>query len=79
MKRMRESGSTDGERIMEIRRRAVDVAHDFLSPEDHRYIENEVAAFLPGALLDLAVDETDRMIGFMLILFEQNEFIDSLL
>jgi putative acetyltransferase len=43
---MRESGSTDGERIMEIRRRAVDVAHDFLSPEDHRDIEKEVAALV---------------------------------
>jgi putative acetyltransferase len=45
----------------------VDATHDFLTPEDRRDIETEVAAFLPGALLDLAVDETDRAIGFMLL------------
>lgn len=28
------------------------------APEDRRDIENEVAAFLPGVLLDLAVDES---------------------
>lgn len=30
------------------------------APEDRRDIENEVAAFLPGVLLDLAVDEIAR-------------------
>jgi len=52
---------------MEIWRRAVDATHLFLRPEDRRDIEAEVAAFLPGATLDLAVDETDRAIGFMLL------------
>ena len=52
---------------MEIWRRAVDATHHFLSPEDRRHIEAEVAAFLPRAPLDLALDETDRAIGFMLL------------
>jgi putative acetyltransferase len=52
---------------MEIWRRAVDATHDFLSPADRRDIEAEVVAFLPGAPLDLAVDETDRAIGFLLL------------
>jgi putative acetyltransferase len=52
---------------MQIWCRAVDATHDFLSPEDRRDIEVEVAAFLPNAPLDLAVDETDKVIGFMLL------------
>jgi putative acetyltransferase len=52
---------------MEIWRRAVDATHDFLSTEDRQDIEVEVAAFLPSAPLDLAADETDRAIGFMLL------------
>ena len=67
MIRIRKSTSMDGARVMEIWRRAVDATHDFLGPEDRRDIENEVAAFLPRALLDLAVDETDGAIGFMLL------------
>lgn len=45
----------------------VDATHDFLSPEDRRDIEVEVAAFLPGAPLDLAVDDNDRAIALMLL------------
>jgi putative acetyltransferase len=52
---------------MEIWRRAVDATHDFLSFEDRRDIEAEVAAFLPAAPLDLVVDEADRAVGFMLL------------
>jgi putative acetyltransferase len=67
MIKIRKSTSTDGGRVMEIWRRAVDATHDFLIPEDRRDIEVEVAAFLPDAPLDLAVDETDRAIGLMLL------------
>jgi putative acetyltransferase len=67
MIKIRKSTSTDGGRVMEIWRRAVDATHHFLSPEDRRDIDVEVAAFLPDAPLDLAVDETDRAIGFMLL------------
>lgn len=52
---------------MEIWRRAVDATHQFLEPGDRRDIEAEVAAFLPGKSLDLAVDEADRAVGFMLV------------
>lgn len=52
---------------MEIWRRAVDATHDFLSTADRRDIEVEVAAFLPSAPLDLALDETYNAIGFMLL------------
>jgi putative acetyltransferase len=63
----RKSVATDGARIMDIWRRAVDATHDFLSFEDRRSIEAEAAAFLPGAPLDLAVDDANRAIGFMLL------------
>ena len=52
---------------MEIWRGAVDATHDFLTAKDRRDIETEVAALLPSAPLDLAVDETDHPIGFMLL------------
>jgi putative acetyltransferase len=67
MTKLRKSTLADGARVMEIWRRAVDATHDFLSPADRRDIEAEVVAFLPRAPLDLAVDETDRAIGFMLL------------
>jgi putative acetyltransferase len=67
MIKIRKSTLTDRARVMEIWRRAVDATHDFLSPEDRHDIEAEVAAFLPSAPLDLAVDETDKAMGFMLL------------
>jgi putative acetyltransferase len=67
MIRIRKSTATDGGRVMEIWRRAVDATHDFLSREHRRLIEVEVAAILPTARLDLAVDEDDRALGFMLL------------
>jgi putative acetyltransferase len=65
--RIRESTPADGSRVLEIWRRAVDATHHFLTLTDRRDIDAEVATFLPGASLDLAVDETDRAIGFMLL------------
>lgn len=65
IRRIRPSTSQDGERVLDIWRRAVDATHDFLAPNDRRDIEAEVAVFLPIAALDLAVDETDRAMGFM--------------
>jgi putative acetyltransferase len=43
----------------------VDATHDFLAPSDRRDIDVAVVAMLPGAPLDLAVDESDRAIAFM--------------
>jgi putative acetyltransferase len=65
--RIRKATALDGMRVMEVWRGAVDATHDFLKPDDRRDIESEVAAFLPGAPLDLAVDEADEAIGFMLL------------
>lgn len=67
MTKIRKSIPADGPRVLEIWRRAVDATHGFLAPADRRAIDAEVAAFLPEAPLDLAVDETGRAIGFMLL------------
>ncbi|MDN7583534.1 acetyltransferase [Burkholderia orbicola] len=67
MIRIRQSTEADGTYVLDIWRNAVDATHHFLSDDDRRAIESEVVAFLPGAPLDLAVDETDRPIGFMLL------------
>lgn len=64
---LRSSRPTDGERILEIWRDAVDATHHFLSVEDRRAIGDEVSGFLPQAPLTLAVDDNDRPLGFMLI------------
>jgi len=67
MIRIRKSTEADGTRVLDIWRQAVDATHHFLSNDDRRAIEAEVVAFLPGAPLDLAVDEHDRPVGFMLL------------
>ncbi|MDR0245804.1 MAG: acetyltransferase [Burkholderia sp.] len=67
MIRIRRSTEADGTRVLDIWRRAVDATHRFLSDDDRRAIESEVVTFLPAAPLDLAVDEHDRPIGFMLL------------
>ena len=67
MIRIRQSTEADGTRVLDIWRHAVDATHHFLSDDDRRTIESEVVAFLPGAPLDVAVDERDRPIGFMLL------------
>ncbi|WP_321805457.1 acetyltransferase [Burkholderia sp. BCC1993] len=67
MIRIRKSNEADGTRVLDIWRQAVDATHHFLSDDDRRAIEAEVVAFLPGAPLDLAVDESDRPVAFMLL------------
>ncbi|WP_297506711.1 acetyltransferase [uncultured Caulobacter sp.] len=67
MIKLRPSRPEDGDRVVEIWAAAVDATHDFLTPEDRAAIGREVAAFLPGAPLMLAVDRRDRAVGFMLI------------
>ncbi|KVD35918.1 acetyltransferase [Burkholderia sp. ABCPW 11] len=67
MIRIRPSTEADSTRVLDIWRNAVDATHHFLSDDDRRAIESEVVAFLPRAPLDLAVDENDRPIGFMLL------------
>ena len=64
---IRPSRPTDGARILEIWRGAVDATHHFLSAEDRIAIGREVCAFLPQAPLTLAVDQNNRPLGFMLI------------
>jgi putative acetyltransferase len=67
MMMIRKSEMNDGPRIMQIWRDAVDATHDFLSAEDRREIEQEVAGFLPSAPLWLAVDGSNGPVGFMLL------------
>lgn len=64
---------------MDVWRHAVDATHDFLTTEDRIAIEAEVAALLPHTLLNLAVDEAGRVVGFMLIRGGHMEalFVDS--
>lgn len=57
----------EGIRAVEIWGDAVDATHDFLTAEDRAAIGREVADFLPGAPLWLAVDGEDRAIGFLLM------------
>lgn len=65
--KLRRSTPDDGARVLAIWRGAVDATHDFLSPDDKEAIAEEVAGFLPSAPLWLAVDESDRALGFMLL------------
>lgn len=64
---IRPSRPTDGERALEIWASAVDATHDFLSPEDRLAIGKEVAGFLPGTPMTVAVDASDRALGFMIV------------
>lgn len=64
---IRSSRPDDGERVVEIWRRAVDATHDFLSSEDRLAIDELARSFLPQAPLWLAVDANDYPLAFMLI------------
>ncbi|MFN6984473.1 MAG: acetyltransferase [Rhizobium oryzihabitans] len=64
---LRTSTNGDSARILDIWSRAVDATHGFLLPQDRVAIGEEVTAFLPQAPLTLAVDETDRALGFMFL------------
>lgn len=65
--RIRHSRPEDGQRAVEIWRKAVDATHDFLSVQDRQEIDVMVCSFLPQASLWLAVDETDYPLAFMLL------------
>ncbi|SEH20285.1 putative acetyltransferase [Sphingopyxis sp. YR583] len=67
MVHIRQSTPADGERAVQIWCDAVDATHDFLSADDRVAIEAEVRSFLPAAPFWLAVDSTDRPVGFMLL------------
>lgn len=60
----RPANARDTARILEIWRKAVDATHDFLHRADRAAIEEEVTAFLPEAALMLAVDASDKPLGF---------------
>lgn len=63
----RPSSAQDAPRIMEIWRKAVDATHHFLASADRAAIEEELAAFFPQVQLTLAINGTDRPVGFMLL------------
>ncbi|QCP82035.1 acetyltransferase [Alcaligenes sp. 1735tsa3] len=65
--RIRHSRPEDGQRAVEIWRKAVDATHDFLSVQDRQEIDVMVCGFLPQVSLWLAVDETDYPLAFMLL------------
>jgi putative acetyltransferase len=67
MIRIRQMRPEEGPRAVEIWAAAVDATHDFLTAQDRAAIGREVADFLPGAPLWLAVDADDRAIGFLLM------------
>lgn len=64
---IRYSRPDEGQRTVEIWRKAVDATHDFLSAQDRQEIDELVCGFLPQATLWLAVDEQDYPLAFMLI------------
>lgn len=63
----RRSTAADATRIVQIWRDAVDATHPFLSGPHRRAIDREVSESLPKAPLVVAVDGTDRPVGFMLV------------
>ncbi len=64
---LRTSRPEDGAALINLWRRSVDATHHFLSPENRKAIDAEVCGFLPHTPVTVAVDETDKPLGFMLI------------
>jgi len=64
---IRHSRPNEGERAIQIWRRAVDATHDFLSREDRQAIDAMVCDFLPKVPLWFAVDANDEPLAFMFI------------
>jgi putative acetyltransferase len=66
--RIRRGTPDDGPRAVEIWRLAVVATQGVLTPEDRAEIDATVALeFLPGAELILAVNETSRQVGFLVM------------
>ncbi len=63
--KIRPSRRSDGDRVVDIWRAAVDATHHFLTAEDRQAIDRQVQQFLPHSPLWLAVDPRDQAIGFM--------------
>ena len=64
---IRRAEALDQERAFDIWCCAVDSTHHFLTPTDRVGIEGEVRDLLQQVPLWLAVDESDRPLGFMLL------------
>jgi putative acetyltransferase len=63
--KIRPSRRSDGDRVVDIWRAAVDTTHHFLTADDRQAIDLQVQQFLPYSALWLAVDPQDQAIGFM--------------
>ena len=76
MTTIRRGSPQDVPRALEIWRSAVDATHGFLTAQDRAEIDEMVAnEFLPNAELWLAVDQNDRVAGFLVM---DGEMIDAL-
>ena len=64
--RIRASSADDAQALFQVWLTAVAATHDFLSREDHESIAVLVRdQYLPTAVLDVVVDESDRPLAFM--------------
>lgn len=64
---IRRSRKDEGDKLVSIWCRSVDVTHHFLSPDYRIELEELVRSFLPEAPLWVAVTEQDEPIAFMLL------------
>jgi putative acetyltransferase len=65
MVRIRASRPEDSDRVVAIWRDAVATTHHFLRAQDRDGIDAAAQEYLRNSVLWLAVDETDRPVGFM--------------